>query len=126
MATIAAKLAASEKEADAARVRAKLRAMRLARAKKGDFEGQGDEIMAREASDQSIKSIEDGEKLERTTDSTREGDGGAKVDLAVEKPRRREREPGRRTGKAASRRRSTLNPQELKSLIQGEVNVDLA
>lgn len=41
------------------------------------------------------------------------------VDLVVvaEKPRKR----SRRTSKAASRRRSTLNPWELQSLIQGDV-----
>ena len=37
--------------------------------------------------------------------------------LVVERPRKRER----RTSKAASRRRSTLNPWELQSLIQGDV-----
>jgi hypothetical protein len=126
MATIAAKLAASEKEADAARVRAKLRAMKLARVKKGDANGQREEDMSRDTSDRSIRTVEAEEALERSAGSKREGNGDGEVDIVVEKPRKREREPGRRTGKVASRRRSTLNPQELKSLIQGEVNVGLA
>jgi hypothetical protein len=130
MATIAAKLAASEKEADAARVRAKLRAMKLARGKKDDADGQGGEQREletnRDANNRSIKTVAAEEVLEQRTGSETAGNGDGKADLVVEKPRKRERELGRRTGKVASRRRSTLNPQELKSLIQGDVNVDLA
>jgi hypothetical protein len=126
MATIAAKLAATEKEADAARVRAKLRAMKLARVKKGDANGQREEDMSRDTNDRTIKTVEAEEALERSAGAKREGNGDGEVDIVVEKPRKREREPGRRMGKVASRRRSTLNPQELKSLIQGEVNVGLA
>lgn len=152
MATINAKLVASEKQADAARVRAKLRAAKLTRAGRraaaetdagveNGVEDNAEGVIEvhvrrrdRDVSNRSIKTVEsvdDGQDapqeeretervLERSTGSRQDGDGDDAVDLVVEKPRKRER----RTGKAASRRRSTLNPWELQTLIQGDVGVD--
>ncbi|KAH8911892.1 hypothetical protein BR93DRAFT_973470 [Coniochaeta sp. PMI_546] len=150
MATIAAKLAASEREADAARVRAKLKAARMARmgraggnpvlAPPGSEGGSGERVdgsgeepikrdREREESTRGGKDEEpagaDGSRPEvegRTEPGAGEGMESKEdvdaVDLVVvEKPRKRER----RTSKAASRRRSTLNPWELQSLIQGDV-----
>ncbi|KAB5572626.1 Afadin and alpha-actinin-binding-domain-containing protein [Coniochaeta sp. 2T2.1] len=143
MATIAAKLAASEREADAARVRAKLKAARLARmgrketvlappTQDGNAEGEGDEQKepvkrdrqaeggegreAREEREESARTeTESAGRRARREETERDAD---EVDMIpVEKPRKRER----RTSKAASRRRSTLNPFELQSLIQGNV-----
>jgi hypothetical protein len=151
-ATIAAKLAASEREADAARVRAKLKAARLARMGRdhpvlqpqppasssgnadsaGGNESSGEPIKRdrerrREREREEVVSLSRGggadseSRAEGTTDGGETRRGGEDVDavdfVAVEKPRKRER----RTSKAASRRRSTLNPWELQSLIQGDV-----
>jgi hypothetical protein len=151
MATIAAKLAASEREADAARVRAKLKAARLARV--GGRTGTvvlhppaGNAVPAdgdggRDTTEPVKRDREVGSRGERGGDGDGVVSGGAPsgesersigtgaeegredidaVDLVVEKPRKRER----RTSKAASRRRSTLNPWELQSLIQGDVGVE--
>ncbi|OIW23680.1 hypothetical protein CONLIGDRAFT_139666 [Coniochaeta ligniaria NRRL 30616] len=140
MATISAKLAASEREADAARVRAKLKAARMARM--GRAGGGGNPVLAPPGG---AASAEGGEPVKRDREReesvrTKGGEGEAgdargeldgrtgsgageggddidAVDIIVEKPRKRER----RTSKAASRRRSTLNPWELQSLIQGDV-----
>lgn len=149
MATIAAKLAASEREADAARVRAKLKAARMARmgraggnpvlAPPGRESGSGERVdgvqepikrdREREGSTRGGKDEEPAgvdcsrpEVERRTEPGAGEGMESKEdvdaVDLVVvEKPRKRER----RTSKAASRRRSTLNPWELQSLIQGDV-----
>lgn len=152
MATIAAKLAASEREADAARVRAKLKAARLARTggrngvvlpppgtssgyMEPDGNTDGEPVKRdRDVSLRSAKSVEielssskpedaqpSGHGLDHSTDSRvgEDKEDMDAVDLVVEKPRKRER----RTSKAASRRRSTLNPWELKSLIQGDAGV---
>jgi hypothetical protein len=97
MATIAAKLAATEREADAARVRAKLKAARMKSA--GDTKlmpppaKEGDDV-------EPVKSDRDWVELEL----------GSK-----------KRKAGARQGGRASRRRSTLNPWELESLILGGV-----
>lgn len=157
MATIAAKLAASEREADAARVRAKLKAARLARGGRntntanpvlapptaGGAGGGGTSAAAPEAEgsepakrDLHRERPEEGQRPSRDGEARQQvlegggggaaesgGLGGGEVDvddavdmIAVEKPRKRDR----RTSKAASRRRSTLNPWELQSLIQGD------
>ncbi|KAB5554769.1 Afadin and alpha-actinin-binding-domain-containing protein [Coniochaeta sp. 2T2.1] len=143
MATIAAKLAASEREADAARVRAKLKAARLARM------GRKETVLAPPTQDPNTQGNEDKEKepVKRDWQAERGDEGRVRKEweaparteaesagrrvrreekerdadevdmIPVEKPRKRER----RTSKAASRRRSTLNPFELQSLIQGNV-----
>lgn len=142
MATIAAKLAASEREADAARVRAKLKAARLARTGRA---GGGNPVLGPpDGVGGAAAAVSAAEPVKRESEREREegsggGDGSGEagrvgggcrgreeggedvdaVDLVVvaEKPRKR----SRRTSKAASRRRSTLNPWELQSLIQGDV-----
>jgi hypothetical protein len=142
MATIAAKLAASEREADAARVRAKLKAARMARTGRAagnpvlappdgtataEVGGSAGEPVKRHREREGNLRLKDSEGGSREARQglevrTESGAGESKedidaVDLIVEKPRKRER----RTSKAASRRRSTLNPWELQSLIQGDV-----
>ena len=98
MATIAAKLAATEREADAARVRAKLKAARMKSA-------VDTKLMPPPAK----KEGEDVEPVKSDRD-------GVEVELGSKK-----RKAGARQGGRASRRRSTLSPWELESLILGGV-----
>jgi hypothetical protein len=126
-ATIAAKLAASERDADAARVRAKLKAARAAgrrdnsnivapplppptmatvRAVRGEAdEGLGVALppVSREEEDELAGSVEE--------------ETAPQLQQQQQPPRKRER----RASRVASRRRSTLNPWELESLIAGGV-----
>ncbi|KAI0431153.1 Afadin and alpha-actinin-binding-domain-containing protein [Xylaria sp. FL1042] len=189
MATIAAKLAASEREADAARVRAKLRAVRRSRRISGGAEEQTEQAQARAKTEKEMKlkdnnngdighaevhphhphpteeDKEDVDPVKRDVDMDTglDLDGAAAAAGVVVKkgPRRRLScapvgddvdelggEPGglhdegemavenenvnelevlknrkrvKRSGKAASRRRSTLSPWELQGLISGHV-----
>ncbi|TLS24212.1 hypothetical protein PpBr36_08385 [Pyricularia pennisetigena] len=158
MATIQAKLAASEREADAARVRAKLKAARLGRGGLGAAAAAaaaaGTAPASRTASNGTTKSADDSEQggaSVRSIDSgvepvRRMAAGGARSPLpelavsggsedkgsstgstvraVVDKPQDLSpRKRGRRAEKVASRRRSTLNAWELKTLISGEVAV---
>ncbi|EFY98488.2 afadin/alpha actinin binding protein [Metarhizium robertsii] len=110
---IAAKLAASEKEADAARVRAKLRAARnstrgvsrptIAKPTKSDIAVADVQIQASTEREVAM----DGDPVKRPRSPSGE----------TEKPEKRKRD--RKVGKAASRRRSTLSPRELETLISG-------
>lgn len=102
MASIAAKLAATEREADAARVRAKLKAARMKSASNAD-------VLKLQPS---LK--EGGEK----EPSKAERDVQEDVNRSQET---RKRKAPIRQGGRASRRRSTLSPWELESLIQGTV-----
>ncbi|KAI0420592.1 Afadin and alpha-actinin-binding-domain-containing protein [Xylaria grammica] len=177
MATIAAKLAASEREADAARVRAKLRAIRRGRrvsaaatdvAAPPSPGGQGQTEVQAETETQATSEVrtgacedvqesyptEDMDPVKRDRDRSPDF-GAVPVPTSIKKaPRRRlsfapagddvdelgaenneasgeadvEKEKGivirkraKRTGKAASRRRSTLSPWELQGLISGNV-----
>ncbi|GAW12911.1 hypothetical protein ANO14919_022830 [Xylariales sp. No.14919] len=177
MATIAAKLAASEREADAARVRAKLRAIRRGRrvsaaatdvAAPPSPGGQGQTEAQAETETQATSEVrtgayedvqesyptEDMDPVKRDRDRSPDF-GAVPVPTSIKKaPRRRlsfapagddvdelgaenneasgeadvEKEKGivirkraKRTGKAASRRRSTLSPWELQGLISGNV-----
>jgi hypothetical protein len=96
MASIQAKLAATEREADAARVRAKLRA---AKAHKSASTASKTEEVRREPVKVPLN----------------DGDGNV-----GEAPRKRERREGSgMAGKSKNRRRSTLSPWELESLIMG-------
>lgn len=135
MASIAAKLAASEREADAARVRAKLRAARSL--KTVGAKGNGSPVATKKVLEHTeIGSISTGfPRIHDTGNSisSQEGDGiafRASNDDAVESedgekkamlkvPKRVKRET--RATKAASRRRSTLSPWEMQSLIRGDV-----
>ncbi|KAL6866086.1 hypothetical protein ACO1O0_002186 [Amphichorda felina] len=109
MATIAAKLAASEREADAARLRAKLRAFRGA---KRPTIAQPESTPADPptvATQQDIQ-VEDVDPVKRDPVEEPQQQG---------KPEKRKRD--RRTSKVTSRRRSTLSPWELDSLMSGNV-----
>ncbi|KAI0164544.1 Afadin and alpha-actinin-binding-domain-containing protein [Hypoxylon sp. FL1284] len=157
MATIAAKLAASEREADAARVRAKLRAVRNGRrggpnatrlapstqapsAPSPETEAKLDEDLAGSVDPvkrdlpaapqdpapvqqqaQGDDDVADG--LDRSANGEQpqppqqeQLDG---IRITKRRRDRGERRGERRTSKAASRRRSTLSPWELETLIQG-------
>ncbi|KAG0652664.1 hypothetical protein D0Z07_0105 [Hyphodiscus hymeniophilus] len=98
MATIAAKLAATEREADAARVRAKIKAARM----KSAGEKEATRMMPPPP-----------KKEEEDVDP-------AKAEIEEEAVSRK-RKAGTRQGGRASRRRSTLSPWELESLILGGV-----
>ncbi|EEU45033.1 uncharacterized protein NECHADRAFT_41370 [Fusarium vanettenii 77-13-4] len=113
MATIAAKLAASEREADAARVRAKLRAARGTRGVKKPTITRSQPEPEQTTQEQSSprNGLEDVDPVKR--------DPTPPADEHQLKPEKRRRE--RRTSKTASRRRSTLSPWELESLITGKV-----
>ncbi|KAF2963816.1 hypothetical protein GQX73_g9760 [Xylaria multiplex] len=171
VATIAAKLAASEREADAARVRAKLRAVRRNRRASGagaddapvptspkevprraEMRADADSRTRRDGDAEEQRTKEDTDPVKRD----RDGLDGSRRPASVKKvPRRRmsrgpvgdevdelapeygeepegeggmELGPGivirkraKRTGKVASRRRSTLSPWELQGLISGRV-----
>lgn len=109
MATITAKLVASERDADAARVRAKLKAARAGVRQK------------RVSLAPPVAVAEVDADAARSTRSE-----GAAVDADADElaPAEEERKPvvkkrERRTSRVASRRRSTLNPWELETLIKG-------
>jgi hypothetical protein len=122
MATIAAKLAASEREADAARVRAKLKAVRGTRGVKRPTPGddQPPQPMSKSPRQEPSRSQdalprrrkdEDIDPVKRDLQQSQ----GEEVGIKVEKRKRD------KTTKATSRRRSTLSPWELESLISGNV-----
>jgi hypothetical protein len=95
MASIAAKLAATEREADAARVRAKLKAAKLSSAAAATT-------------------------LKPPPRSTAEGTLEPTKEAAPQpSPSRKRKASGRTHGGRSSRRRSTLSPWELESLILG-------
>lgn len=109
MASIAAKLAATEREADAARVRAKIKAARMKSAAN---------VEAVRLMPPPPKKIGDGdeepEKRERGVGGDCHVDDGNR-----ERGETRKRKAAGRQGGRASRRRSTLSPWELESLILG-------
>ncbi|KAH6899705.1 Afadin and alpha-actinin-binding-domain-containing protein [Thelonectria olida] len=115
MATIAAKLAASEREADAARVRAKLRAARGTRGvKKPTITHSQSEPKTQGATqdkDSRGTKADDVDPIKRDPSPVDE-----QPQLKPEKRRR-----DRRASKTSSRRRSTLSPWELESLMTGNV-----
>lgn len=132
MATIAAKLAASERDADAARVRAKLKAARMGGKKRISLAPPAtgtDTCAAADASrstrsDSGVTGVEgegEGEGRPVVADDDDDEDELAPKAEEEKKPLPRKRE--RRTSRVASRRRSTLNPWELGALIQGSVSV---
>ncbi|KAK7423165.1 hypothetical protein QQX98_001242 [Neonectria punicea] len=116
MATIAAKLAASEREADAARVRAKLRAARGSRGvKKPTIAASPPEPQAQQPATQEKDTKSPGVV---NVDPIKRDRGGVGEDAQL-KPEKRRRD--HRTSRTASRRRSTLSPWELESLMAGNV-----
>lgn len=109
MASIAAKLAATEREADAARVRAKLKAAKANAASTKPATVLEPPVRYSTDDKENARSPV---KESRETIPTKEEDGPG-----------RKRKAGTRQGGRASRRRSTLSPWELESLIQGGVAV---
>lgn len=105
MASIAAKLAATEREADAARVRAKLKAAKLssAAAKSTTFEPPV---------------ADDKENREEPSKESRD------LQVKEEDAPSRKRKATVKAGGRSSRRRSTLSPWELESLIQGGAGLE--
>jgi len=97
MASIAAKLAATEREADAARVRAKLKAAKLSSA----------------AAATTLKPPASKQDSREPT----------KEDVPQASPSKKRKATGRAPGGRVSRRRSTLSPWELESLILGGAGV---
>ncbi|KAK0388253.1 hypothetical protein NLU13_4498 [Sarocladium strictum] len=120
MANIAAKLAASEKEANAARVRAKLRAARATRtAQKPALDAP--KATPQIAEDEKLADVDPVKPAAAAIPAAGETQrpAGARDDATQLKPEKRKREP--RPSKVASRRRSTLSPLELQGLISGTV-----
>lgn len=125
MAAINAKLEATERQADAARVRAKLRAARTGRKPTTTTTTTSTAMPPSKPSPK--KESTDPVKKDIPVPTVRqvkpEEDELAKPEDDVQdrqlKPEKRKRE--RRPSKVVSRRRSTLSPWELESLIQGNV-----
>lgn len=118
MATIAAKLAASEKEADAARVRAKLRAARAARTVQKPLPEASHPRQQKVVGEEQDAALDHMKDDAHPEENQRMAEHGEELEQNLQpKPEKRKRE--RRTSKAASRRRSTLSPLELQSLISG-------
>lgn len=111
MASIAAKLAATEREADAARVRAKIKAAKLSRAN-----------LSSEAAKLLPPSTRTEEESKRATgtENLAIADAG-EYDLQGASGAKKRKATGRSQGGRASRRRSTLSPWELESLILGNI-----
>lgn len=116
MATIAAKLAASEREADAARVRAKLKAARGTRGVKKPTLAPSQPEPEPEPVKQASKEVEKTSPSREDVDPIKHDPGWGDDQLKPEKRRR-----DRRTSKVSSRRRSTLSPWELESLMTGNM-----
>lgn len=135
MATIAAKLAASEREADAARVRAKLKAARngmpggtVTKAKvtlsgtsayTAAATANGIKVEAEANPDPVKEAPSDSHGVDAFATSITSASGEPQVQQPLRK--KRDIKEQRRVSKAASRRRSTLNPWELKSLMSGNL-----
>ncbi|PNH38405.1 hypothetical protein VD0004_g8419 [Verticillium dahliae] len=128
MATIAAKLAASEREADAARVRAKLKAARGNKRSAGAISASSapaelqppSTATGAAESDQhqppTIAEVPGNEDVDPVKRSVQGRDEEQPLPLPLPKRKR-----DRRVSKVASRRRSTLNPFEMESLISGNL-----
>ncbi|KAH8687959.1 Afadin and alpha-actinin-binding-domain-containing protein [Tricladium varicosporioides] len=101
MASIAAKLAATEREADAARVRAKIKAAKLNRTNTANSDAT--------------------KLMPPPSKPTSDDMEPVKGDAGIESSKKR-KATGRTQGGRAARRRSTLSPWELESLILGGVN----
>ena len=117
MASIAAKLAASEREADAARVRAKIKAARMNRTTapaqpSSDTKSMPPPPRKVGAEEEPVKRAALASNTEPEL-GREEGDNDGRS--------RKRKATGRNQGGRASRRRSTLSPWELESLILGGV-----
>lgn len=113
MASIAAKLAASEREADAARVRAKIKA---ARANRAAGNNQDKKLMP--PPEKPAAKREEGEM--EVDELAGEGKIMGEAEGEGRTESRKRKAPARDLGRQkTSRRRSTLSPWELESLILG-------
>lgn len=110
-AAIAAKLAATEKQAEAARVRAKLRALRTTGGVQRPAVGSAAEPSKPTAAKAGIPAVNSARNPGLVK--------GEAVQPETQQPEKRKRD--RRAAKVSSRRRSTLSPFELQSLISGNV-----
>ncbi|KAH8880023.1 hypothetical protein GQ53DRAFT_704795 [Thozetella sp. PMI_491] len=133
MATIAAKLAASEREADAARVRAKLKAARLGKRISLAPPATNTDTSAAADATRSVRSEGDEECVDPVKKDAAGLSGGENAESGTEgavpeqqRHQLKQRKRERRTEKVASRRRSTLNPWELETLIQGKAKAGTA
>ncbi|ETS81374.1 hypothetical protein PFICI_06376 [Pestalotiopsis fici W106-1] len=120
MASISAKLEASERQADAARVRAKLKAARTNRKPESTSTVQELPVLDETSTDPVKRDVPHPAAVRLVEP---EEDELAKPDTNIQSrsPRSEKRKRDRRPSKAISRRRSTLSPWELESLIQGHV-----
>ncbi|KAK4201634.1 Afadin and alpha-actinin-binding-domain-containing protein [Triangularia verruculosa] len=134
MATIQAKLVASERDADAARVRAKLKAARKGIHLPAPRSGlvTAENSMPNTPTETMSNRSEQSDYIQYQQDQYDDGEdelGMSAVQphqvIHAEKPRKRERNVGdlvttrKTSNRVASRRRSTLNPWELETLIKG-------
>lgn len=158
MATIQAKLAASEREADAARVRAKLKAVRLGaqkraslvtdecdsrpgsalsagasgKGKRAEVDDEVDELAADNGSGSTSKPASPAKRLTRARkplplsreEEAKDVDGAEEEQVPAPVVRKREKRVAGTGSRRASRRRSTLNPWELETLMKGGVEAE--
>jgi hypothetical protein len=131
MASIAAKLAASEREADAARVRAKIKAAKMNRtataantsgSSKNNGGAEATKLMppppSRKVEDEPVKAGREG-AMGNGRGNMEEREEDRDRDQGVNKRKRKAATLGHTQGARASRRRSTLSPWELESLMSG-------
>lgn len=111
MATIAAKLAATEREADAARVRAKIKAAKLNRVSGEKSSLEASKLMPPPPAPRTEGQEAQPVKIPLRDDEDANGEARGK----------KRKVTGGRQGGRASRRRSTLSPWEMESLILGGV-----
>jgi hypothetical protein len=114
MASIAAKLAASEREADAARVRAKIKAARANR-----FAAPASTISDPKSMPPPPRKVSSEEEPVKRAVSSNTDIESAREDGDNDVRSRKRKATGRNQGGRANRRRSTLSPWELESLILG-------
>lgn len=117
MASIAAKLAASEREADAARVRAKLKAVKMNRTAAPAPASADAKSMPPPARKVGVEE----EPVKRPATTSTADTDPIREDGDNDGRSRKRKATGRNQGGRASRRRSTLSPWELESLILGGV-----
>jgi len=118
MSTIAAKLAASEKEADAARVRAKLRAARgTGPSTRGGVKRPAIANDAETKEAEPAPAPPSAEDVDPVKHDPAQPQQEEEQQQQQPKPEKRKRE--RTSSKVTSRRRSTLSPWELETLMAG-------
>ena len=110
MASIAAKLAATEREADAARVRAKIKAARLKNSNTQALNTNVDAVISMPPPPKKKPENVDPEPVKGDREGDKEVVGGSKKRKATS-----------RQGGRTNRRRSTLSPWEMESLIMGGI-----